>query len=41
MKRRSTILIVSGVVIAAVISAVAVATHLRLLATEGQEHDRQ
>jgi len=41
MKRRSTILIVSGVVIAAVISAVAVATHLRLLATEGQEHGNE
>jgi hypothetical protein len=38
MIRRSTVLIISGAAIAAIISAVAVSTHLRLSATEGQEH---
>ena len=38
MKRRSTILIVAGISIAAVISVVAVATHLRLSTIEGDEH---
>jgi hypothetical protein len=37
MKRRSTILIISGIAIAAIISGVAVATHLRLSAVEGNE----
>ena len=41
MKRRSSILIISGVDIAAIISAVAVSTHFRLLATEGQEHGNE
>jgi type IV secretory pathway VirB10-like protein len=41
MKRRSTILLISGAAIAAIISAVAVSTHLRLSATEGQEHGNE
>jgi type IV secretory pathway VirB10-like protein len=41
MKRKSTILLISGVAIAVVISAVALSTHLRLSATEGQEHGNE
>ena len=41
MKRKSAILLISGATIAAVVSAVAVSTHLRLSATEGQEHGNE
>ena len=41
MKRKSTILLISGVAIATIISAVALSTHLRLSATEGQEHGNE
>ena len=41
MKRKSTVLIISGAAIAAAISAIAVYTHLRLSATEGQEHGNE
>ena len=41
MKRKSTILLISGVAIAAIISGVAISTHLRLTATEGQEHGNE
>ncbi len=41
MKRRSTILISAGVAIAAIISGVALYTHYRLLATEGEEHGNE
>ncbi|HLE34274.1 MAG TPA: hypothetical protein VI698_00120 [Nitrososphaerales archaeon] len=41
MKKRSTILIISGVAIAAIISAAAVYTHYRLLATEGEERGNE
>jgi hypothetical protein len=41
MKRRSTILLISGAAITVLISAVAVSTHLRLSATEGQEHGNE
>ena len=37
MKRRSGILIISGIAIAAIVSLVAVSTHLRLSAVEGKE----
>jgi hypothetical protein len=37
MKRKSSVLLISGVSIAAIISAVAVYTHLRLSALEGEE----
>jgi len=37
MKRKSTLLLISGIAIAAIISAVAVYTHLRLSALEGRE----
>jgi hypothetical protein len=38
MKRKSVILLISGATIAVIISAVAVSTHLRLSALEGEEH---
>jgi hypothetical protein len=41
MQRRSTILIVAGVTISAIISGVASYTHFRLLATEGEEHGNE
>ena len=41
MKRKTTILLISGVAIAAIISGVAISTHLRLSATEGQEHGNE
>jgi hypothetical protein len=41
MKRRSAILLISGATIAVLISAVAVSTHLRLSATEGEEHGNE
>jgi hypothetical protein len=41
MKRKSVILLISGAAIAVLISAVAVSTHLRLSATEGQEHGNE
>lgn len=37
MKRRSGILIIAGIAIAALVSVVAVSTHLRLSALEGEE----
>jgi len=41
MKRRSTIFVVAGIAIAAVISVVAVATHLRLSALEPEGHGNE
>jgi archaellin len=41
MKRKTTISLISGVAIAAIISGVAISTHLRLSATEGQEHGNE
>jgi len=41
MKRKSAILLFSGVAIVAIISGVAISTHLRLSATEGQEHENE
>jgi hypothetical protein len=41
MKKTSTALIISGVVIAAIISAIALYTHFRLLATEGEERGNE
>ena len=41
MKRKSTVLLISGAALAAIISAIAVSTHLRLSATEGQEHGNE
>jgi len=41
MKRKFTILLISVAAIAVIISAVAVSTHLRLSATEGQEHGNE
>ena len=41
MKRNYTILLISGVAIAAIISGVAISTHMRLSATEGQEHGNE
>lgn len=41
MKRKSIILLISGVAIATIISGVAISTHLRLSATEGKEHGNE
>lgn len=41
MKRKFTVLLISGAAIAALISVIAVSTHLRLSATEGQEHGNE
>ncbi|HEY1248874.1 MAG TPA: hypothetical protein VGE97_07805 [Nitrososphaera sp.] len=41
MKRKSTILLISGIAIAVIISGIAISTHLRLSATEGQEHGNE
>ena len=41
MKRKSAILLISGVAIAGIVSAFAVYTHLRLSAMEGQEHGNE
>ena len=41
MKRKSVILLISGATIAVIISAVAVSTHLRLSALEGEEHPNE
>jgi hypothetical protein len=41
MKRRSNVLLISGIAIAAIISGVAVSTHMRLSATEGEEHGNE
>jgi hypothetical protein len=41
MKRRSSVLLISGIAIAAIISGVAVSTHMRLSATEGEEHGNE
>jgi archaellin len=41
VKRRSSIMIIAGIVVAAIIAGVAVATHLRLSATEGKEHGNE
>ena len=41
MKKRSTILIISGAAIAVIISTVALYTHFRLVATEGVEHGNE
>jgi hypothetical protein len=40
-ERKSTILLISGATIAVIISAAAVSTHMRLSATEGQEHGNE
>ena len=41
MKRKSIVLISVGATIAAVIAGVALYTHYRLLATEGEEHGNE
>src|SRR5215510_14770492 len=41
MKRKSSILLISGLAIAAIISGVAISTHMRLSATEGEEHGNE
>lgn len=41
MKRKSIILVSAGITIAAIISGIALYTHYRLLATEGEEHGNE
>jgi hypothetical protein len=41
MKRKSSVLLISGIAIAAIISVIAVYTHLRLSALEGEEHGNE